>query len=142
MRSRSQAPQAGIDHTLVCDNAAVRLMDQGGVDLVIVGADRVTANGDTVNKIGTRALAIAVDYHGVPFYVACPSSTFDPHTPSGRDVPIEERPSGEVTDTLPTPPGIRARNPAFDVTPAALVTAYITDTGILPTADGFGFAVA
>lgn len=134
--------QAGIDHTLVCDNAAAHLMDQGGVDLVIVGADRVTANGDTVNKIGTRALAIIADYHGVPFYVACPSSTFDPDTPTGRDVPIEERPSGEVTNPLPTPAGVRARNPAFDVTPAPLVTAYITDKGILPTADGFGGAHA
>ena len=134
--------QAGIDHTLVCDNAAAHLMDQGAVDLVIVGADRVTANGDTVNKIGTRALAIIADYHGVPFYVACPSSTFDPATPTGRDVPIEERPSGEVTDPLPIPAGIRARNPAFDVTPAALVTAYITDKGVLPTADGFRCALA
>ena len=117
-------------------------MDQGAVDLVIVGADRLTANGDTVNKIGTRALAIIADYHGVPFYVACPSSTFDPATPTGRDVPIEERPSGEVTDPLPIPAGIRARNPAFDVTPAALVTAYITDKGVLPTADGFRCALA
>ena len=134
--------QAGIDHTLVCDSAAAHLMAENAVDLVIVGADRVTANGDTVNKIGTRALAIIADYHGVPFYVACPSSTFDPGTASGRDVPIEERPSTEVTAPLPAPIGIRARNPAFDVTPAGLVTAYITDHGILPTADGFRRALA
>lgn len=134
--------QAGIDHTLVCDSAAAHLMAENAVDLVIVGADRVTANGDTVNKIGTRALAIIADYHGVPFYVACPSSTFDPGTACGRDVPIEERSRGEVTDPLPTPTGIRARNPAFDVTPAGLVTAYITDQGILPTADGFRRALA
>ena len=129
--------RAGIEHTLVCDSAAAHLMAENAVDLVIVGADRVTANGDTINKIGTRALAIVADYHGVPFYVACPSSTVDPGTASGRDVPIEERPSGEVTDLLPTSTGIRTRNPAFDVTPAGLVTAYITDQGILPTADGF-----
>ena len=129
--------QAGIAHTLVCDSAAAHLMAENAVDLVIVGADRVTANGDTVNKIGTRALAIVADYHGVPFYVACPSSTFDADTASGRGVPIEERPSGEVTNPLPAPAGVRARNPAFDVTPASLVTAYITDMGILPTADGF-----
>lgn len=134
--------QAGIDHTLVCDSAAAHLMAENAVDLVIVGADRVTANGDTVNKIGTRALAIVADYHGVPFYVACPSSTFDSSTASGRDVPIEERPSSEVVNALPVPPGIRARNPAFDVTPAGLVTAYITDKGILPTADGFRRALA
>ena len=129
--------QAGIDHTLVCDSAAAHLMAENAVDLVIVGADRVTANGDTVNKIGTRALAIVADYHGVPFYVACPSPTFDPDTASGHEVPIEERPSAEVTDPVATPAGLRARNPAFDVTPAGLVTAYITDHGILPTADGF-----
>ena len=129
--------QAGIDHTLVCDNAAAHLMGQSAVDLVIVGADRVTANGDTVNKIGTRALAIIADYHGVPFYVACPSYTFDPDTATGRDVPIEERPGSEVTDLLPAAAGGRTRNPAFDVTPAKLVTAYITDHGILTTADGF-----
>ena len=134
--------QAGIDHTLVCDSAAAHLMAENAVDLVIVGADRVTANGDTVNKIGTRALAIIADYHNVPFYVACPSSTFDLGTASGRDVPIEERPSGEVTDPVPAPKGVRARNPAFDVTPAGLVTAYITDQGILSTADGFRRALA
>ncbi len=129
--------EAGIDHTLICDSAAAHLMAENAVDLVIVGADRVTANGDTVNKIGTRALAIVAQYHGVPFYVACPSSTFDPDTPSGDEVVIEERPSAEVTAYLPTVAGVKTRNPAFDVTPAGLVKAYITDRGLLPASDGF-----
>ena len=129
--------QAGIDHTLVCDNAAAHLMAEGQVDLVIVGTDRVTANGDVVNKIGTRSLAIVAHYHDVPFYVACPSSTFDPHTCTGADVPIEERPAGEVTAHIPAVPGVRVRNPAFDVTPADLVTGYITEHGIKYSSDGF-----
>ena len=128
--------QAGIAHTLVCDNAAAHLMAENAVDLVIVGADRVTANGDTVNKIGTRTLAIVAHYHGVPFYVACPSSTFDAATPTGNEVPIEERPSAEVTAHLPAPTNVIVRNPAFDVTPADLVTAYITEHGIVESADG------
>ena len=123
--------RAGIDHTLICDSAAAHLMADGAVDLVIVGADRVTANGDTVNKIGTRALAIAARYHGLPFYVACPSSTFDPTTATGTDVAIEERPAAEVTDGIPAVAGVKVRNPAFDVTPAELVTAYVTERGVL-----------
>ena len=123
--------EAGIDHTLICDSAAAHLMAEGAVDLVIVGADRVTANGDTVNKIGTRALAIVARYHGVPFYVACPTSTLDLATPTGADVVIEERAATEVTDTIPAVSGVKARNPAFDVTPGELVTAYLTDQGLL-----------
>lgn len=123
--------EAGIDHTLICDNAAAHLMADGVVDMVVVGADRVTANGDTVNKIGTRALAIVADYHRVPFYVACPSSTFDPATPAGADVAIEERPAAEVTASIPAVAGVKVRNPAFDVTPAELVTAYITERGVV-----------
>ncbi|MDE0177933.1 MAG: S-methyl-5-thioribose-1-phosphate isomerase [Gammaproteobacteria bacterium] len=123
--------QAGIDHTLICDSAAAHLMADGAVDLVIVGADRVTANGDTVNKIGTRALAIVAHYHGVPFYVACPSSTFDPATPTGTDVAIEERPGAEVTEGMPAVAGVKVRNPAFDVTPSQLVTAYVTERGVV-----------
>ncbi|MCY3839892.1 MAG: S-methyl-5-thioribose-1-phosphate isomerase [Gammaproteobacteria bacterium] len=123
--------QAGIDHTLICDSAAAHLMADGAIDLIIVGADRVTANGDTVNKIGTRALAITADYHGVPFYVACPSSTLDPATATGSDVEIEERPAAEVTGGIPAVAGVKVRNPAFDVTPAELVTAYVTELGIL-----------
>ncbi|MYA17305.1 MAG: S-methyl-5-thioribose-1-phosphate isomerase [Gammaproteobacteria bacterium] len=122
--------QAGIDHTLICDSVAAHLMADGAVDLVIVGADRVTANGDTVNKIGTRALAIVAHYHDVPFYVACPSSTFDPTTAAGSEVAIEERPDAEVTDPIPAVTGVKVRNPAFDVTPAELVTAYVTERGV------------
>ena len=127
--------QAGIDHTLICDNAAAHLMASGAVDLVIVGADRVTANGDTVNKIGTRALAIVANYQGIPFYVACPASTVDPATPTGADVAIEERASAEVTEGIPTVAGVKVRNPAFDVTPAELVTAYVTEHGICDSAE-------
>ena len=123
--------RAGIDHTLICDSAAAHLMADGAIDLIIVGADRVTANGDTVNKIGTRALAIVANYHGVPFYVACPSSTLDPATASGADVDIEERPATEVVGGIPAVAGVKVRNPAFDVTPAELVTAYVTEFGIL-----------
>lgn len=122
--------RAGLDVTLICDGAAAHLMADGAVDLVITGADRVTANGDVVNKIGTRGLAIAAGYHGVPFYVAFPSSTFDPRTATGADVEIEERDPGEVTDPIPVAPGVRARNPAFDVTPAELVVGWITDRGL------------
>lgn len=123
--------EAGIDHTLICDSAAAHLMADAGIDLIIVGADRVTANGDTVNKIGTRALAIVANYHGVPFYVACPSSTLDPATATGADVDIEERPAAEVTAGMPAVAGVKVRNPAFDVTPAELVTAYVTERGIV-----------
>ena len=123
--------QAGIDHTLICDSAAAHLMADGAIDLIIVGADRVTANGDTVNKIGTRALAIVADYHDVPFYVACPSSTLDPATATGADVVIEERPATEVVASIPAVAGVKVRNPAFDVTPAELVTGYVTEFGIL-----------
>ena len=122
--------QVGIDHTLICDSVSAHLMADGAVDLVIVGADRVTANGDTVNKIGTRALAIVAEYHGVPFYVACPSSTFDPTTATGSDVAIEERSGDEVTGRIPAVTGVKVRNPAFDVTPAELVTAYVTERGV------------
>ena len=128
---------AGIDCTLICDAAAAHLMGQGEVDLVIVGTDRVTANGDVVNKIGTRALAIAAHWHDVPFYVACPASTFDPATATGADVAIEERGADEVTGSIPTPAGVCVHNPAFDVTPAELVTGYITDGGLIGDATGF-----
>ena len=126
--------RAGLDVTLICDGTAAHLMAEGAVDLVITGADRVTANGDVVNKIGTRGLAISARYHGVPFYVAFPSSTFDPHTSAGADVLIEERDPGEVTDPIPAASGVRVRNPAFDVTPAELVTGWITDRGMLSKA--------
>ena len=126
--------RAGLDVTLICDGMAAHLMAEGAVDLVITGADRVTANGDVVNKIGTRGLAISARYHGVPFYVAFPSSTFDPYTAIGADVEIEERDPGEVTDPIPAASGVRVRNPAFDVTPAELVTGWITDRGLVSQA--------
>lgn len=130
--------RAGIDCTLICDGAAAHLMSLGEVDLVIVGTDRVAANGDVVNKIGTLALAIAARWHGVPFYVACPSSTFDPATATGAEVSIEERDAVEVTGAVPAPAGVKARNPAFDVTPAELVTGYVTDRGLMGDATGLG----
>jgi methylthioribose-1-phosphate isomerase len=125
--------RAGLDVTLVCDNAAGHLMSEGQIDLVIVGADRVTANGDVVNKIGTSTLAILCRHFEIPFYVACPSSTFDAATPRGADVEIEERPADEVRKLggLEIPAHIPVRNPAFDVTPAELVTGFVTDRGLL-----------
>ncbi|HEY5644812.1 MAG TPA: S-methyl-5-thioribose-1-phosphate isomerase [Pseudomonadales bacterium] len=120
---------AGIDVTLLCDNAAASLMSAGEIDLVIVGTDRVTANGDVVNKIGTLALAVLCQHYRVPFYVACPSSTFDPATPTGAEVIIEQRGADEVVG--PGTAQVKAYNPAFDVTPARLVTALVTDRGLI-----------
>ena len=126
--------EAGIDVTLICDSMAAQLMSEGLVDLVIVGTDRVTANGDVVNKIGTLGVAILARHFGIPFYVACPSSTYDAATASGADVTIEERSADEVTQVRGVriaPIGAKARNPAFDVTPAALVTGIITERGLV-----------
>jgi methylthioribose-1-phosphate isomerase len=120
--------QAGIDVTLICDNMAATVMATKGVDLVIVGTDRVTANGDVVNKIGTLNLAILCQHFGVPFYVACPSSTFDAHTPSGDQVVIEERAADEIRQQHAA--RVNVYNPAFDVTPNSLVTGIITEHGI------------
>jgi methylthioribose-1-phosphate isomerase len=122
--------QGGLDVTLLCDNMAARLMAEGEIDLVIVGTDRVVANGDVINKIGTSALAIISRHFEVPFYVACPSSTFDADTATGAEVTIEERDPDEVSGSA-APPGVKVRNPAFDVTPFELVTALITDAGII-----------
>ena len=126
--------RAGLDVTLICDNMVSHLMSEGTIDIVIVGADRVTANGDVVNKIGTRGIAIASRYHGIPFHVAFPSSTFDADTATGADVDIEQRDPSEVTDSIRAAPGVQVRNPAFDVTPAELVTSWITDCGRIETA--------
>ena len=126
--------QAGIDVTLICDSMVARVMAEGAIDLVIVGTDRVARNGDVVNKIGTSGIAILARHFGIPFYVACPSSTFDPHTPTGATVVIEERDGDEVRSVLghaTAPPGVKVRNPAFDVTPHALVSGFITDAGLL-----------
>lgn len=125
--------RVGIDVTLICDGMAAHLMAEGRVDVVIVGTDRITANGDVVNKIGTLALAVLARHFGIPFYVACPASTWDPATPTGEEVTIEERPDAEVTHVAGqriAPEGVKVRNPAFDVTPAELVTGVITERGI------------
>lgn len=126
--------KSGVDTTLVCDNMAASLMSRGMVDMVMVGCDRVAANGDVANKIGTCGLAVLAHYFQIPFYVLGPSSTFDAHTPTGQDIIIEQRPAFEVTDLhyahRMAPEGVKVYNPAFDVTPASLVTAYITEKGI------------
>lgn len=125
---------AGIPATLVTDNCAGHLMARGLIDLVIVGADRVAANGDVANKIGTYSLAVLAACHGLPFYVAAPLSTLDISAPGGRAVVIEERSPEEVTHlagTAVAPPGQAVYNPAFDITPAALVTALVTEKGLV-----------
>jgi methylthioribose-1-phosphate isomerase len=114
----------GIPHTVVADAAAGSLLASGEVDSVLVGADRIAANGDTANKIGTYPLAVLADRHGVPFYVVAPTSTVDLETPDGAAIPIEERDPAEITARF------AARNPAFDVTPAELISAIVTEAGV------------
>jgi methylthioribose-1-phosphate isomerase len=125
----------GIDVTLICDNMAAALMQQGKISKVIVGADRIASNGDAANKIGTYSLAVLCQYHKVPFYMAAPASSFDLKIKSGRQIPIEERACREVTELFFKRPmaaaGVKVYNPAFDVTPHALITAIITDKGII-----------
>jgi len=128
--------QAGIPHRVVADSAAGSLMAQGRVDRVIVGADRIAANGDVANKVGTYPLAVLADRHGVPFYVAAPVSTIDPATPDGDSIPIEERDPAEIVAAGD------AFNPAFDVTPAELVTAIVTEAGVLEPPYGESIAKA
>ena len=126
--------RAGIDVTLICDNMAAVVMRQGKVDLVIVGADRIAANGDTANKIGTYGVAVLAHEHGIPFYVAAPVSTFDLSLPSGDGIPIEERKPEEITDGFgrrTAPDGIHVYNPAFDVTPARYIAGIITERGVV-----------
>jgi methylthioribose-1-phosphate isomerase len=125
--------QQGIDVTLICDNTAATVMRNKKIDSVIVGADRIAANGDVANKIGTYNVAILAHHHKIPFYVAAPSSSFDASIPNGAQIEIEERSSLEVTDCFgkkTAPLGAKVYSPAFDVTPAELVTAYITEKGI------------
>ena len=125
---------AGIDVTLIVDSAAAALLHSGRVDAIVVGADRIAANGDTANKVGTFGLALAARHAGIPFYVAAPSSTFDLATLSGDAIVIEERPVDEVRGWqghASSPGEVAVWNPAFDVTPHALVTAFITDVGVL-----------
>ncbi len=116
--------RAGIPHGVIADAAAGAMMARGEVTHVLTGADRIAANGDTANKVGTYALAVLASHHGVPFYVVAPTSTVDLATATGDDIPIEERDSREVTEHFP------ARNPAFDVTPASLITAIVTEEGV------------
>jgi methylthioribose-1-phosphate isomerase len=123
----------GIPHRLISDVAAGAVMKRGEVDLVVTGADRIAANGDTANKIGTYSVAVLAKYHGVPFYVAAPFSTIDASIASGADIPIEERDGEEVRRTggrLTAPPETPVYNPAFDVTPAALIAGIITERGV------------
>lgn len=125
---------AGVDSRLIVDSAAAIVMRRHGVDLVIVGADRIACNGDTANKIGTYSLAVLAAHHGIPFYVAAPRSTFDFSTARGDDIPIEERREDEVAGfagTRVAPRDTRAYNPAFDVTPGHLVTAFVTEYGVV-----------
>jgi methylthioribose-1-phosphate isomerase len=131
--------QAGIPVTVLCDNMAGTLLGAGKVDAVIVGADRIAANGDTANKIGTYPLAVLAKHHQIPFYVAAPSSTFDQTLSHGELIPIEHRAADEVCSLghrRVVPQGARTFNPAFDVTPAELITAFITDQGIRITDQG------
>jgi methylthioribose-1-phosphate isomerase len=126
--------QAGIPVTLICDSMAGQVMKEGRVQLVVVGADRIAANGDTANKIGTYSVALLARAHGIPFYVAAPSSTFDLSLPTGDRIPIEERDPREITHGFgrqTAPDGIDVYNPAFDVTPHHLIAGIITEQGII-----------
>lgn len=136
--------QEGVPHALLADTAVASTMLKGEIGLVIVGADRIAANGDTANKIGTYGLAILAQAHQIPFYVAAPSPTFDAECPSGKEIPMEERSgeevlqvsgfnlSGEETSVRVATAGVTTRNPAFDVTPVRLITGFITERGIIP----------
>lgn len=126
--------ERGIPTTLICDSMAAQVMREGRVQAVVVGADRIAANGDVANKIGTYGLALLAHAHGIPFYVAAPASSFDLTLASGDQIPIEQRPADEVTHVAGrrvAPEGVAVYNPAFDVTPARLVTALITERGII-----------
>ena len=125
--------QDGIQATLIAEGAAGHLMAQGEINAVVVGADRIAANGDVANKIGTYGVAVLAKEHGLPFYVAAPVSTLDLSTPSGKEIPIEERPAHEVTHLAGqrvAPEGTQVRNPAFDVTPSRYVTAIVCERGV------------
>jgi methylthioribose-1-phosphate isomerase len=126
--------QRGIPATLICDSMAAQVMREKRVQAVVVGADRITANGDTANKIGTYSVAVLAQAHGIPFYVAAPSTTFDLSLDSGDQIPIEQRAASEITHGFgraTAPEGVGVYNPAFDVTPARLITAIITERGII-----------
>ena len=126
--------RSGIDVTVICDNAAAHVMRTRGVSRIFVGADRIAANGDTANKIGTYGLAVAAKAHGVPFYVVAPKSTFDLSIPDGSHIPIEEREAAEITEGFgkrTAPVGVKTFSPAFDVTPAALIGGIVTEYGVV-----------
>jgi len=126
--------RAGIDVTLICDDMAAQVMREGRVGMVITGADRIAANGDAANKIGTYNIAILAKHHGIPFYVAAPSSTFDLSLADGKDIPIEQRAAEEITEGFgkrTAPQGVKTYSPAFDVTPAELIKAIITENGLI-----------
>ncbi|MGM3175669.1 S-methyl-5-thioribose-1-phosphate isomerase [Dickeya lacustris] len=130
--------ELGIPYRLICDSMAASLMAQGQVDAIWVGADRIAANGDVANKIGTYSLAVLAHYHGIPFYVAAPHTTHDPHCPDGNAIPIEQRAASEVTGVAGSfgacqwaPHHAPVYNPAFDVTPAALISGWVLDTGVI-----------
>lgn len=127
--------KAAVDMTLICDNAAASLMQQGKIDFIFTGADRIAANGDCVNRIGTASLAVLASYYKIPFYVLAPSSTIDFSCSKGTEIEIEQRPSYEVTEMYfskpMAPKGIDVYNPAFDITPAKLITGIITEKGIV-----------
>jgi methylthioribose-1-phosphate isomerase len=126
---------AGIDVTVICDNMASTVMSQGRIQAVLVGCDRVAANGDTANKIGTSGVAILARHYSIPFYIHAPISTIDASCPDGSTIPIEERPQAEVTERWyqrrMAPPGVKAYNPSFDVTPHDLITAIVTERGVI-----------
>ena len=125
--------QAGIDVTLICDNMAAQVMKEGKIQCVVVGADRIASNGDAANKIGTYSVAILAEAHDIPFYVAAPTSTLDPSIHDGTEIPIEQRAAEEITEGFgirTAPNGVKVYSPAFDVTPAPLITAIITEKGI------------
>ena len=130
--------QRGVDTTLICDSMAAQVMREGRIDAVITGADRIAANGDTANKIGTYGVALLARAHNIPFYVAAPSSTFDLDLETGDQIPIEQRPASEITCGMgkqTAPDGVQVYNPAFDVTPAELIAALITERGIISPVD-------
>ena len=134
--------ELGVPYQLICDSMAATLMAQGQVDAIWVGADRIAANGDVANKIGTYSLAVLAHYHRVPFYVAAPHTTLDRGCPNGAAIPIEQRDAREVTgvagsfgDVQWAPEGAQVYNPAFDVTPAALISGWVLDTGVVTPAE-------
>jgi methylthioribose-1-phosphate isomerase len=128
----------GLDVTLICDSMAAQVMREGKVQIVVVGADRIAANGDTANKIGTYGVALLAHAHSIPFYVAAPTSTFDLGCPTGDEIPIEQRDPREITHGFgpaTAPDGVHVYNPAFDVTPARLIAGIITDRGVIRPVD-------